>query len=48
MRSRLKNNLLDIALATLASIVVVLLGASIAVADNAKNYENDDCIYMSG
>ena len=39
MNSRLKNDLQDIVLFLVSSIVIVLMGASIAVADDSKTYE---------
>ena len=39
MNSRLKNDLQDIVLFLVSSIVIVLMGASVAVADDSKTYE---------
>ena len=39
MSSKFKNSMMDAALLLVASAVIVMLGASIAVADDAKKYE---------
>ncbi len=39
MNSRLKNDLQDFVLFLVSSIVIVLMGASVAVADDSKTYE---------
>ena len=39
MNTRLKNDLQDIVLFLVSSIVIVLMGASVAVADDSKTYE---------
>ena len=39
MNSRLKNDLQDIVIFLVSSVVIVLMGASVAVADDSKTYE---------
>ena len=39
MNSRLKNGLQDIVIFLVSSVVIVLMGASVAVADDSKTYE---------